>query len=390
MAWWRLAAVDVLIPFSHFDNRGGGSSRFCPSGLVLRGVACRDASDFDGVSAKAPQVLGCHHRLHFPSCSLPPPPTPALQLLSSPTLSLSFGGQLQQQQLLPSPPTPQRLLPPPTSLPFGDVGDLGPGLYIDTARDALPPGLFPSAVTASGLDRYPPRVGGEGGKLLRAASLCVGVCGRCVICSCSSFKLRFIAQRTSISSAASGSWAYGFPTGGGHAVFPAGSDLKVCAIDSHSAGRRHGVTDRSSPRSTTAFRRRPPRGLLLSLWFPWDPGGCTGCSSRTSCVSRWGVVLEYVMALGRCSERPNLGRAKPGGAAEESEPEGGGHWRLFVAKEQIDELKEEMMWMALMRLLTTKPFNVASLKKTMSSAWAPMKEVVFHELEEQCLRNPRK
>nr|XP_051190140.1 uncharacterized protein LOC127303446 [Lolium perenne] len=32
---------------------------------------------------------------------LPPPPTPPLQLLSSPTLSLSFGGQLQQQQLLP-------------------------------------------------------------------------------------------------------------------------------------------------------------------------------------------------------------------------------------------------------------------------------------------------
>nr|XP_051211471.1 uncharacterized protein LOC127328956 [Lolium perenne] len=39
--------------------------------------------------------------------------------------------------------------------------DLGPGLYTDTARDALPPGPFPSvAVTASGLDRYPPRVGG--------------------------------------------------------------------------------------------------------------------------------------------------------------------------------------------------------------------------------------
>ncbi|KAK1645682.1 hypothetical protein QYE76_063487 [Lolium multiflorum] len=56
------------------------------------------------------------------------------------------------------------------------------------------------------------------------------------------------------------------PTGGGHAIFPAGSDLKVCAIDSHSAGRRHGVTDRSAPRSTTAFRRRPPR-LLLSAGF---------------------------------------------------------------------------------------------------------------------------
>ncbi|KAK1670254.1 hypothetical protein QYE76_058413 [Lolium multiflorum] len=65
------------------------------------------------------------------------------------------------------------------------------------------------------------------------------------------------------------------PTGGGHAVFPAGSNLKVRAIDSHPAGRRHGVTDRSAPRSTTAFRRRAPHGLLLSRWFPWDPGGCT-------------------------------------------------------------------------------------------------------------------
>jgi hypothetical protein len=25
---------------------------------------------------------------------------------------------------------------------------------------------------------------------------------------------------------------------------------------------------------------------------------CLGCSSRTSCMSRWGVVLEYVMGLG--------------------------------------------------------------------------------------------
>src|SRR4051812_26631202 len=52
------------------------------------------------------------------------------------------------------------------------------------------------------------------------------------------------------------------PTGGGHAVFSAGSNLKVCDIDSHPAGRRHGVTDRSAPRSTTAFRHRPPRRHL--------------------------------------------------------------------------------------------------------------------------------
>ncbi|XP_044949641.1 uncharacterized protein LOC123399255 [Hordeum vulgare subsp. vulgare] len=64
------------------------------------------------------------------------------------------------------------------------------------------------------------------------------------------------------------------PTGGGHAVFPTGDDLQVCDIGSQPAGRRHGVTDRSAPRSTTAFRRRPPRGLPWSRWCPWDPGGC--------------------------------------------------------------------------------------------------------------------
>ena len=64
------------------------------------------------------------------------------------------------------------------------------------------------------------------------------------------------------------------PKGGGHAVFPAGSDLQVCDIDSQPAGRRHGVTDRSAPRGATAFRRRPPRGPLWSRWCPWDPGGC--------------------------------------------------------------------------------------------------------------------
>ncbi|KAK1670143.1 hypothetical protein QYE76_058302 [Lolium multiflorum] len=36
--------------------------------------------------------------------------------------------------------------------------DLGPGLYIDTARDALPPGPFPRR--RHRLDRYPPRIGG--------------------------------------------------------------------------------------------------------------------------------------------------------------------------------------------------------------------------------------
>jgi hypothetical protein len=55
---------------------------------------------------------------------------------------------------------------------------------------------------------------------------------------------------------------------------------------------------------------------------------------------------------------------------------------FFVAKEQIDELKEETKWMAVMRLLTTKSFSRSSLNKTMSFASAPVKKVVFRELEE--------
>ena len=70
-----------------------------------------------------------------------------------------------------------------------------------------------------------------------------------------------------------------FPMGGGHAVFSADSNLQVYDIDSQPAGRGHGVTDRSAPRSTTAFRRGPPRGLPWSRWCPWDPGGCKRTSS---------------------------------------------------------------------------------------------------------------
>jgi hypothetical protein len=38
--------------------------------------------------------------------------------------------------------------------------------------------------------------------------------------------------------------------------------------------------------------------------------------------------------------------------------------------------------MAVMRLLTSKPFSTQSLKKTMSFAWAPAQEVTFRDLEE--------
>jgi hypothetical protein len=82
---------------------------------------------------------------------------------------------------------------------------------------------------------------------------------------------------------------------GGHPVSPVCSDLKVCDIGGWESAP---LLDRSAPRNTTAFRRRPPRGCLrwlllrplpgghthalrLSRWCPWDPGGCTHV--RTSC-----------------------------------------------------------------------------------------------------------
>jgi hypothetical protein len=38
---------------------------------------------------------------------------------------------------------------------------------------------------------------------------------------------------------------------------------------------------------------------------------------------------------------------------------------LFVAKEEVENLKEEAKWMAVMKVLTTKPFSAISLKKTL-------------------------
>jgi hypothetical protein len=55
---------------------------------------------------------------------------------------------------------------------------------------------------------------------------------------------------------------------------------------------------------------------------------------------------------------------------------------LFVAKSEVENLKEEAKWMAVMRLLTTKPFSAISLRKTMRFAWAPAKEVLFCDVEE--------
>jgi hypothetical protein len=54
---------------------------------------------------------------------------------------------------------------------------------------------------------------------------------------------------------------------------------------------------------------------------------------------------------------------------------------VFVPKEEVEALKEGTKWMAVMRLLTSKPFRAKSLKKTMRFAWAPAQEVSFHDVE---------
>ncbi|KAK1601354.1 hypothetical protein QYE76_007686 [Lolium multiflorum] len=179
---------------------------------------------------------------------------------------------------LPSPPTPQRGCCPPTRPCLSAVWERPwPRLYIDTAgmpfHQVFPPS--PSPLPAWIAIRHV-----SAAVSLQAAAR--GLLGRRRVWEMRDLQLQLlqVALRCAtdldlvrcvgdIGRAVS-------PTGGGHVVFPAGSDLKVCAIDSHPAGRRHGVIDRSAPRSTTAFRRRPSRGLLLSRWFSWDPGGCTG------------------------------------------------------------------------------------------------------------------
>jgi hypothetical protein len=55
---------------------------------------------------------------------------------------------------------------------------------------------------------------------------------------------------------------------------------------------------------------------------------------------------------------------------------------VFVKKEEVEMLKGETKWMAVMKVLSSKPFSVASLKKTMRFAWAPAQEVLFRDLEE--------
>ena len=44
---------------------------------------------------------------------------------------------------------------------------------------------------------------------------------------------------------------------------------------------------------------------------------------------------------------------------------------ISVAKEEVASLKAGSRWMAVMRLLSSKPFSATSLKKKMWFAWAP-------------------
>ena len=67
---------------------------------------------------------------------------------------------------------------------------------------------------------------------------------------------------------------------------------------------------------------------------------------------------------------------------------------VFVAKDEVETLKEDTKWMAVMWLLTSRPFSSMSLKKTMMYAWAPAQEVTFRELDDgsfmvkaNCLRD---
>ncbi|KAM0887405.1 hypothetical protein ACQ4PT_029062 [Festuca glaucescens] len=55
---------------------------------------------------------------------------------------------------------------------------------------------------------------------------------------------------------------------------------------------------------------------------------------------------------------------------------------LFVAKTEVENLKEEKKWMTVMCLLTSKPFSAVSQKKTLRFAWAPAQEVTFRDVEE--------
>ncbi|KAM0877110.1 hypothetical protein ACQ4PT_035719 [Festuca glaucescens] len=55
---------------------------------------------------------------------------------------------------------------------------------------------------------------------------------------------------------------------------------------------------------------------------------------------------------------------------------------FVVAKSEVESLKEGTKWLAVVRLLTSKPFSATSLKKTMQFAWAPVQEISFRDVDE--------
>jgi hypothetical protein len=55
---------------------------------------------------------------------------------------------------------------------------------------------------------------------------------------------------------------------------------------------------------------------------------------------------------------------------------------VFVAKAEVESLKEDSKWLAVMKLMSSKPFSATSLKKTLKFAWAPAQEVTFRDLED--------
>jgi hypothetical protein len=55
---------------------------------------------------------------------------------------------------------------------------------------------------------------------------------------------------------------------------------------------------------------------------------------------------------------------------------------VYVPKEELESLKETTKWMAVMRLLTLKPFSAESMKKMLRFAWAPALDILFRDLED--------
>ncbi|KAM0890519.1 hypothetical protein ACQ4PT_027005 [Festuca glaucescens] len=55
---------------------------------------------------------------------------------------------------------------------------------------------------------------------------------------------------------------------------------------------------------------------------------------------------------------------------------------FFVPKSEVESLKEGTKWMAVMKLLSPKPFSATSMKKTLRFAWAPAQDGTFRDLDD--------